>query len=208
MERSGMMDLLSYKLGKKAGGGGGATSWDNITDKPSYLPVIDTSSVDILPETQLIYDEGGQQFFYMDPIEGIKVGNTYIITYNGVEYTCEAMDLSMSGMPCIALGSLTEDENGPPFGIVIMPPEMVAEMGAGLMMVVLDGATEATLAIRDAVTYTKKLDNNCLDLDWMPIKKTRPHLEEMVVAHEAVIGNGDVINNAFSYEVSFDGVAY
>lgn len=192
----------------------GGASWDNITDKPSYLPVIECAFTEILPETQLIFDEGSQQFLYTEPVEGIKAGGTYIITYNGVEYTCNSMEYPLGDVTCIALGNMAGDENGAPCVAIIVPPEMVAEAGIGLMMYVFDGVTEVTIAIRDDnPTYTKKLDNNCLDLDWMPIKKTNPYKEykeEMVVAHEAVIGDGSnfSISEVVSYEVSFDGVTY
>lgn len=193
----------------------GNASWDNITDKPSYLPVRELATINILPEAQLI-PEGSGSFHYAEQVEGIEVGNTYIITYNGIEYTCEAKQIEASGLIYTALGNIgaafgTPDVNGEPFCIAIAPSNLAAQVGYNLMVMAVDGATEVTMAVRgDIMTYTKKLDNKCLDMDWIPVKKTMPYKEEMVVAHEAVINEGLTggISELCSYEVSFDGVIY
>ena len=193
----------------------GSTSWDNITDKPSYLPVMETSIAYILPETQLIADGDGQ-FRGTELVEGIEVENTYVVTYNGVEYTCEAEQVDAGGMIYTGLGNIgaafgTPNENGEPFCVVIAPSNIAAQVGYNLMVMAVDGATEVTMAIRgDVMTYTKKLDNKCLDMDWIPTRKTTPYKEEMVVAHEAVIGEGfnGGLSEYCTYEVSFDGILY
>lgn len=197
----------------------GSTSWGNITDKPSYLPVMVTANADILPETQLTSLNDGS-FFYAKPIEGIEVGNTYTVTYNGVEYTCKAEHLDAGGgMIYTAIGNTeaafgTTNENGEPFCVVIAPLAIAAQIGYNLLVLAVDGATEVTMAIRgDVMTYTKKLDNKCLDLDWLPIKKSILLLEETIVSNDLKIDELVVLDIASSLrdikiEVTWDGVVY
>lgn len=196
----------------------GGASWDSITDKPSYLPVMVTANADILPETQLT-PNGDSSFFYTKPFEGIEVGNTYIVTYNGVEYTCEAEHLDTGGVIYTALGNIgaafgTTNVSDEPFVVAIAPSIVAAQVGYNLMVLAVDGATEVTMAIRgDVMTYTKKLDNKCLDLDWLPIRKSILLLEETIVSNDLKIDELVVLDIASSIpdikiEVTWDGVVY
>ena len=188
-------------------------SWNDIVDKPSYLPVVETGLVEILPETQLIAD--GNDFYFMEPIEGIDAGNTYLVTYNGIEYTCGSIEVKYGEVVVVVLAdpdliaNNTPSENGAPFTAMVVPPEIAADAGCGMLFNAGDGATEVRLAIRCiADTYTKKLDNKCLDLSWLPVNNTTTVHEKMTVAHEAEICEGGRISEAFSYDVLFDGVMY
>lgn len=190
-----------------------AESWNDITDKPSYLPVMETSTVEILPETQLMATGDGT-FAHMEAVEGVEAETTYVVTYNGVEYTCVAVGTNLSGIDVVLLGNtaavgIAPSENLEPFVAMVVTPEQVAEAGGGLMLMPIDGATEVALAIRPADTYTKKLDNGCLDLDWLPVKRGSVILEETAVTRQTQIDtvileqvpSGSVI-------VTWDGVEY
>lgn len=190
------------------------TTWNDIKDKPSYLPVVETSIVEILPETQLI-DDGDGSFMLTQLVEGIDDGNTYIVTYNGVEYTCVSERVTGPEFTLVAFGNIdamvgTPSENGEPFVVVINPPELVGEEGVSLHLMSFDGATEVTLAIRHINdTYTKKLDNKCLDLDWLPVKRSVLALEETIATHRTRIGDYNILGAASGIvDVTFDGVTY
>lgn len=126
------------------GEGGGASSWNDLTDKPFY-----TEYGDFFPETELtgIEDDG---FMYPNAVEGIEIGKTYTVTYNGVEYECVAESFESDGVSVIVLGNgsmLGLTETSDPFIINIVPPEYIASMGAGLVAMPLDGSTSVTLSI-------------------------------------------------------------
>ena len=77
--------MLKKMLGGGAGnGGGGVSSWNDLTDKPFYSTV-----GEILPETTVELNDSQGMF----PVDFLfYAGSTYIVTYNGVEYSLVAMD--------------------------------------------------------------------------------------------------------------------
>lgn len=65
------------------GAGGGVTSWNDLTDKPFYEEIIE-----IFPETTVTLDtpDGTCYYTQLDTVIDLKVSETYIVNWNGVEY--------------------------------------------------------------------------------------------------------------------------
>ena len=137
---------------------------------PDGLPYAEGGMVEILPETQPVQD--GDVLAILDMISGIEIGGTYTVKYNGVDYECTAQEFSPAeGVILYILGNGAEMGlvgNGEPFIMQIVPPDLFADLGAGAVVIPLDGATSVTVAIYESGDAIHKLDNKYLDLDWLP----------------------------------------
>jgi hypothetical protein len=149
-------DLLVNKL-IGGSGGGGVSSWNDLRDKPFY---VEHSFAEFLPETQAIGD--GSELSIINAINGVQVGDTYTVKYNGVPYDCTAYEFVMEGTSFVALGDVSQlgltGGNGEPFAMMIIPPDLVSAFGVGASVLPLDGATSATIAIYGDCETVHKLD--------------------------------------------------
>lgn len=101
----------------------------------------------ILPETEATMGDE-DEFYIMKPIEGLVVGETYKVKYNGVEYECIAQELGAEGMTVITLGDISimagGTSTGEPFVMFVTDMET---MGVGAVIGPLDGSTSVTVGI-------------------------------------------------------------
>ena len=135
--------------------GGGVTSWNDLTDKPFYSEYGEL--VEVLPECQPEYDEVEGMFSVFEG-PSINVGETYVIKWNGVDYTCVGVDLSAMQEGCVGLGDLSMfefDGNGEPFTFICLE--------GGMMILPLDGTTELTLSILGQEEIIHKIPNKYVD---------------------------------------------
>ena len=158
---------------------------ENITPiKTKYLPEhlqfgVEEGSggvSEILPPTQMTLgdeiNEGAMMSMHIlaNAVEGVVVGQTYTVNYNGTDYTCDAKEFTEGELTATTLGNLSlllgTENTGEPFGLIILPPEQISTMGFGVMLYSFDVATSVTLSILGETI--KKLDNKYLDLDWIP----------------------------------------
>lgn len=81
----------------------------------------------------------------------LVAGDTYIINYNGTDYTCVGQDASaLVGAPCVCLGDLSSEGlagNGEPFAIMWCPTMLSANGVSGQVMPV-DGVVPESLSIK------------------------------------------------------------
>ena len=150
---------------KELGTGGGASSWNDLTDKP--FEENHAGEGYLIPPTQLSFRPASSSFNAYTPLKSPVVGNrTYTISYNGIEYECAAIDVTeMIGMPMCLLGNygymLGGDDTGEPFIIMVSDDETaIAEMleGTYLVLVPLDGASGVRLSIYGEGTFVKPID--------------------------------------------------
>lgn len=121
------------------GGSGGASSWNDLTDKP-----FGDELVEILPETEVefVYDDA--EAIWVGEFQAKKVvgnENNYIVVYNGVEYRGTSAHGCM-GNTAISGG----EDNGMPF--FIMP---IDENG-GHLIISLDELPKTTVSIKEFVS--------------------------------------------------------
>ena len=141
-----------------------------------YLPdgvpyVAGGGMVEILPECQPAADPEEGIFFIGSGVPDFEVGAKYTINWNGAEYTCECMDSAslgeaggfVMGNVYALSGGQVGVNTGEPFVIIVFLGQM--------MIYPVDGATELTLSIYQGGAEIRKLDNRCLDLEWIPVKK-------------------------------------
>lgn len=142
---------------RMGGGGGGVSSWNDLPDKPFGEEM---GLVEILPETSPVYDENEGGFGMTSPL-GLVDGETYIVNWNGKEYTSTAVDVSsMSNEPSGSilvmgnLGAMVPDfpKTGEPYVI-----QDIAANNRSLFLS-LDGTTELTLSIAHETTTIKTID--------------------------------------------------
>lgn len=103
---------------------------------------------------------------YVNSIEA-NVGQEYTITYNGAEYKCVAVDgatIDAVGYVFGNYGLMTGGtDTGEPFIIMALPTEMAAEMGMGIVVYLLDMATELTLKIETVGNVIHKIDDKYIN---------------------------------------------
>ena len=191
--------------------------WNAQEGQPGYiknLPLVDSVS-DILPETTLENVDGEMGF--TEPLPGILVaGNTYVVTYNGVDYICEAIEFDFSDGQGIAVGVMlgntdvitNEDmaADGPPFIFGWLPPEGAALLGAHAILIPLDDSTVATIRIRGG----KMIDPKVLpdSIPWEePSKVILPKTTFIEnEGHQGLYPNSIVANE--TYNITWNGTTY
>ena len=110
---------------------------------PDGVPYTEITKANGLPETTIDTSEG-QGIIYT--ATDILPGGLFTVTYNGVEYECEAQDAD--GAAILGDGTLVGGVgNGEPFLLMFVPDNMVAELGYGGMLMALDGSTSVTVKI-------------------------------------------------------------
>ena len=160
------MSVLKYKDPNTGeykpviGGGGGGT-----TVQPDYLQNDETASdyiknrpfcesmSEFLPATEMTFEE---DLYELTGYTGgdFIAGETYIVDWNGTEYTCVARQLeNEAGIGNIDLGLGTGD-TGEPFVIMTLASE------GRLVAMVLDGSATATVKI--SANTVKKIDEKFL----------------------------------------------
>lgn len=159
-------------------------------------------------------------YIVLSPI-GLEVGKTYTVDWNGTKYEVVGLDLNeLSGgeTPGVFLGNssyIGGEDNGMPFMLAELPAEIGAEAGYyGYAFGAED--TEVSFTIYTGGVKIHKLDNRCLDLDWLPIKAYSDTLiSEQTIA--ATLQVGDVYCVYISYvaleagqrvRVVYDGTVY
>lgn len=142
--------------------GGGATSWNDLTDKPFYSEM---GIVEILPETTIELDPEYGEGFGLD-IFDVQAGTTCIVKWNGTEYNCVAQPFDMEGIPAVVLGNLGAmtggDLTGEPFVLMFLDAEAAAMLGAGFGVYALDGSESVTLSISAESEVVHKMDEKYL----------------------------------------------
>lgn len=193
----------------KLPGGGGVSSWNDLTDKPFYS---EEGEAAILPETAVEFSEGGEGGI-ADSVS-LVVGEVYTVKWNGAEYICTATNFDMEGMQCVALGNIAVmsggDSTGEPFVILVLPAEVAAEMGLGTYFVAVDGSTSAAVSITGQGEIVHGIEGKYLP-------KGTPYMEEFddVIA-ENLTFNGSGLSHAQIgkvvagriYKVIFDGMPF
>ncbi len=205
-------------------------SWNDLTDKPDTLAYVEEGGmVEILPD-YTITEENMDADMMGIPALGLVAGNTYVVTINGVDYTCVAQALDFEVFTAVSLGDIYTASNGEfgtaatgePFVLIEYPPEVVAESGMTVMVQPLseDIALPVTFSIKGDGTTIHKLDNRCLDLEWLPIYDSA-----QIYSNPALeLGNINLVNDRYvgaafgenvlplvegqTYSVTLDGVTY
>lgn len=113
--------------------------------------------VEILPDTTIEYIEGDGHVAYI-PSLVLEVGKTYIVKWNGTEYTCVGQDVSafMETECAVALGELSDfglNGNGEPFALI---------WAEGLVMAETDTTDPITISIKTEREIVHKLDHKYL----------------------------------------------
>lgn len=176
--KDGVIALQSAKVGQIAmitavDGNGVPTEWKPI-DRTHYV-----DRVEVLPETSLSRNAGEDYFLLSDTLDLI-IGREYTVKWNGVEYTCAAMEAG-SDPVIIGLGNLAAmgvpvEASNEPFALA----EIAGD--SNIAIYPLDDSTSLTISIRENIV--RKLDNKYLDLDWIP-----SITERVILAEQTVVNN-------------------
>ncbi len=163
-------DLFDIALMKKFGGGsgntssdspsggGGVTSWEDIPDKPFNI-------VELMPETQFMYNPDWGYFAAQTGFEFVA-GKTYIISWNGVEYTATAKVYYYPDNFKLAIGNeavIGGEDNGLPF---VMLSFLFDSVTKGIMFAApLDGSTAVSVGVKGVESSPLYDNSNTLVLD-------------------------------------------
>lgn len=204
---------------------GGVANWDELENKPFYSEV---EEIEILPETEATLVDNNKEFVATDmnvykitvPIS-VYATDTYIVTYNDVEYECVAQLLD----GIIILGNLSNSPDVPPhfhneepFGIIIMPSNFVDWFGTA-QIVANDGASSVTIAIRHKKETITKISGKYIEgmgySEYSSLIEILP--EQVLVTEEMEFGIGRDVNDPvfinriepdMKLKVIFDGKEY
>lgn len=123
----------------------GVSSWNDLTDKPFNI-------VELMPKTELVYYDATGIFTASTDFE-LAAGRTYIVNWNGVEYTATASAgtfvseniaaaVIYVGNPAVVGG----ENNGLPFAVarILFDPTSKGVIGA----IPLDGSTSVSVGIK------------------------------------------------------------
>lgn len=208
---------MANKLLKTLNFGGEDTyhiGWESLQNPPFCVEGMQT--VEILPPTELFHED--DMFGVMALIEGVEIGETYTVNYNGVDYESTAQLFEGDGNTVTVLGNMGavvgSGDNGQPFVLMILPPEAFAEASVGGLFMPLDGATSVTLSIKSEVEKIKKLDNKFIDAEWIA-----KHSKSEVVLYDdtltidsiGMLGLEEILFNAVEgkkYEITYNGTIY
>ena len=138
----------------------------------------DSGSVIILPECKHVFDADGFIEIKNSPL--LEAGKTYIVNWNGVEYTCVGLDGTALGETGTVVlgdvyaasgGNVGSAYTGEPFILVAGNRDDGNGNAIPFMVIAsLDGTTDLTLSIYEGCEIVHKLDNKFLDLDWLPTR--------------------------------------
>lgn len=165
--------------GASGGSGGGATpDWNAAEGEPGHIlnrPFYKTVSTGmILENSQLFYSEDGEMLFVTDEFH-LQVGNEYVVTWNGVDYTCTAFefreDPESPAMPAVGNKYMAGlDYSEEPFFLAGLPDGFEAEEGLWGFAVDFAGATEVTVSIQEISTDMKTIPEEFLPEDALKSK--------------------------------------
>ena len=168
-----------------------------------------------LPVTGFWNGEDGM-FAVTAPI-GLEIGKTYTVNWNGTDYESvgvDALELTGGEMPGVFLGNpagMGGEDNGLPFMILELPAEIAAQMGAYGMAGGID-SEEVPFAIYGGGKEIRKLDNDCLDLAWLPTMNEVQIAAEKTVTNDMTNGfpelNSSVVYEGMPLVIYWDGVRY
>ena len=124
-------------------------SWEELGDRPFYE---ESGLVEVLAETTPVYNED-EGAYVIETAPNIIIAETYVVNWNGTEYSCLAQDASALNPGDVVLGNGSEfglPGNGEPFFIDITN-------GFGLI-VPLDESSSPVVSIKHKTTRIKTID--------------------------------------------------
>lgn len=140
-------------------GGGGVSSWNDLTDKPFY------------ENAELLYSAENVEFPYdmdftliLPKLLGIVPGETYDVIWDGKKYSCTAVSIDAEGVTVLLLGNKVQlgIDTGEPFMYTEIPDQGMA--GIGDIASVMSGASESTYhSFSISSIKLKKLDPKFYD---------------------------------------------
>jgi hypothetical protein len=160
---------------------------------PEGVPYSEGGVVEILPETEVMASGDGSEALVSNNVV-LEVGKTYLINYNGVEYTCITQDLSAIFQGAVGVGNLAMMElpdTGEPFAMVYDPTMGIVLMDYAVAESGVD--TLVTVAIYHNGEVIHKLDNKFIDAEWMATNKEVKG--EELIAERKYLMTVTIINN-------------
>lgn len=135
----------------------------------------------ILPETTISTTAA-----FTPPSLGLVVGNTYVVVFNGKAYTCVAQEVTSNDgamvTSWVAIGDIYTASDGAMGTGPTGEPFAWAETEGDVVAMPIGEFSEITVAVYDAGgTKIGKLDNRCLDLEWLPVHRGRELFPEQKV---------------------------
>ncbi len=203
-------EKLLKKIAENGTGGGGVSSWNDLTDKPfGEETVIDET---LYPETEFTSEDLTYGYFILENFDAtkFKVGEKYDVYISGKETVAECKWLSQNGQSITYLGNLAiatdvwpnsgedfliglEDSQGSPNSLLYLSENV---------------SLPATLKIQKEVKSVSKIP-----AEYLP--EGYPYAEEGVIFEEATVEMGEAAINKVlpivlggTYKVKWNGTEY
>ena len=162
--------------------GGGASSWNDLTDKPFYESQVETDVLEKQTIDGFAYSESWYAYTpgAVSPAQFVLVsGNTYLVEWDGTVYTCEAYAYEQGGYSVVAIGNgsqIGQPSNGEPFLIVYNTTVDVTQ--------IFSNSEDASHTVR---IYTTEKTIKQLDEKYLPMESIKTYIDDYI--NEALGGD-------------------
>lgn len=127
---------------------------------------VEQSYGEILPETAVSVTTDEPVAVLLEPVVELIEGEEYTVTWNGVEYKCEAQIYEDEGVVVQVLGNfdlyLGKGDSGEPFALGFFTEASVALSGYAAMVMVFEDSTSATFSVSGPTEIVYPLDKKFL----------------------------------------------
>lgn len=145
-------------FGVGGSGGGGVSSWNDLTDKPFYKT---TEKIEVGSQTVTFADMDGMYIGVMPASVNTlpDVGGIVSVNWGGQKFNCPVLD-SMNGMALAGNGALAGmgDDNGIPFA-------MMMALEHGIQFMTAESGTSRAISVEYEAVIYHTLDNRYLNTD-------------------------------------------
>jgi hypothetical protein len=147
--------------------GGAQADWNAAEGEPGHVLnrthwVEPGKMVAILPDTSTFSDEEDPGFFGL-PVISLAAGDTYIVSWNGTEYSCVGVDGTTLGEAgAVALGDVYTASGGMVGTAPTGEPFVIMATPAECMAIAIDGSTKLFISIKKVTETVHKLDGKYL----------------------------------------------
>lgn len=175
MSDTGKIVSLIKSLGGSGGGGlptGGEPHQMLVTDVEGNAQWEDKlcyetfEDVTFLAEQTFTLDENGTGVI-LEFLATPSAGDVCVVSWNGVEYECEAKNVSAGGIDVVALGNASDfggEPSADPFAITVIPADLVGMLGCAGQFVEFDGSQSVVLSITGKKNVVKKIDPKFVEI--------------------------------------------
>lgn len=194
----------------KDGKEGAPADWNAVEGQAGHIlnrtHYTERVTTDIVPEKEITLEIGlGVPTYLEAGFWDFSIGETYVVTYDGVEYECVAYESSFSGMATISIGNEAvyggSNNTGEPFAAAVIPVfgnSGVIGIEAGTHTIHIVGVKDVVHPLDDRYINTEVklalVDGSC-DKTWKEIVAALDAKKTLVAERRSITGGASSIQS-------------